>query len=101
MAESGRIGRNGEIDETGSSKLQIPDGIRGVEDPEALQEERTFVSAVFDTVGALVIVLDHEGRIVRFNRACQLISGFSIDEARGAFIRDSSWMCEMPRSFEV
>ena len=35
----------------------------------ALQEERNVVSAILDTVGALVVVLDREGRIVRFNRA--------------------------------
>src|SRR5580693_4554809 len=38
---------------------------------EELQEERNVVSAIFDTVGALIIVLDREGRIVRFNRACE------------------------------
>ena len=38
----------------------------------ALQQERNVVSAILDTVGALVAVLDPEGRIVRFNRACEL-----------------------------
>ena len=42
---------------------------------EALQEERNVVSAILDTVGALVVVLDPDGRIVRFNRACERSTG--------------------------
>jgi two-component system CheB/CheR fusion protein len=55
---------------------------------EALQEERNVVSAIFDTVGALVIVLDQEGRIVRFNRACEQMTGYSVDDARGTCVWD-------------
>ena len=43
---------------------------------EALQEERNFASAVLDTVGTLVLVLDPDGRIVRFNRACERTTGY-------------------------
>jgi PAS domain S-box-containing protein len=50
---------------------------------EALAEERDFVSAVLDTAGAFVIVLDREGRITRFNRACQEITGYSATEVLG------------------
>src|SRR5580698_5886012 len=46
----------------------------------ALQEERNFASAVVDTVGALVLVLDPHGRIVRFNRACEIAAGYSSNE---------------------
>ncbi len=55
---------------------------------EALQEERNVVSAIFDTVGALVIVLDREGRIVRFNRACEQMTGYSIEKSLGHCIWD-------------
>jgi two-component system CheB/CheR fusion protein len=55
---------------------------------EALQEERNVVSAIFDTVGALVIVLDREGRIVRFNRACEQMTGYSVKESTGNCIWD-------------
>ena len=54
----------------------------------ALQRERNVVSAILDTVGALVTVLDPEGRIVRFNRACELTTGYSLDEVRGRHIWD-------------
>ena len=37
----------------------------------ALEKERSFVSAILDTVAALVVVLDTKGRIVRFNHACE------------------------------
>lgn len=49
----------------------------------ALTVERNFVSAVLDTMSALVLVLDTSGRIVRFNRACEEISGYSFAELAG------------------
>lgn len=55
---------------------------------EALQAERNFVSAILDTAGALVVVLDREGRIVRFNRACERVTGYSADEVMGRAIWD-------------
>ena len=50
---------------------------------EALEAERSFISAVVDTAGALVVVLDPEGRIVRFNRACETTTGYSAAEVLG------------------
>ena len=52
----------------------------------ALHRERNFVSGILDTVGALVTVLDQDGRIVRFNRACELTTGYSFEEVRGRCI---------------
>ena len=49
----------------------------------ALTVERNFVTAVLDTISALVLVLDTAGRIVRFNRACESISGYSFGELVG------------------
>ncbi len=48
-----------------------------------LREERDFASAVLDGTPAPVLVLTPEGRIVRFNRSCQQVSGYSIEEVRG------------------
>lgn len=53
---------------------------------EELKKERDLTSAVLDIVGAQVVVLDREGRIVRFNRACELLSGYSFQEVRGKHI---------------
>ena len=50
---------------------------------EALRKERDFSAAVLETAGALVVVLDKEGRITRFNRACEAISGYSVAEVSG------------------
>lgn len=50
---------------------------------EALRRERDFTSAVVDTAGALVIVLDLKGRIMRFNRECERVTGYSAAEAQG------------------
>jgi PAS domain S-box-containing protein len=47
-----------------------------------LLEERNFIAAVLDTAGALVIVLDREGKIVRFNRACERMTGYPFDEVK-------------------
>ncbi|MBD1807108.1 PAS domain S-box protein [Microcoleus sp. FACHB-SPT15] len=48
----------------------------------ALKKERNFISAVIDTSSALVVVLDPQGRIVRFNTACEQTTGYSFDEVR-------------------
>ena len=55
---------------------------------ENLKKERDFVSTVLDTVGAIVLVLDRDGRIARFNRACELVSGYSLEEVQGRFVWD-------------
>jgi PAS domain S-box-containing protein len=49
---------------------------------EELKRERNFVSAVLDTAGALVVVLDPEGHILRCNRACEKITGYKFPEIR-------------------
>ncbi|PQJ26958.1 hypothetical protein BSZ35_18740 [Salinibacter sp. 10B] len=51
---------------------------------EELLRERNFVNSVLDTVGALVMVLDREGRILRVNDECEAVTGYSADELRGS-----------------
>src|SRR3989339_362695 len=53
---------------------------------DALKKERNFSSAVLDTVGALVIVLDRQGRIVSFNKTCEYITGYSVKEVFSKYI---------------
>ena len=55
---------------------------------EALKKERDFSSAVIGTVGSLVVVLDRQGRIVGFNKACEKTTGYSFDEVTGKFLWD-------------
>jgi len=46
-------------------------------------KERDFNSAVLSTTSALVVVLDRQGRIVRFNRACEKLTGYLFTEVEG------------------
>ena len=49
---------------------------------EALNQERNFVTTVLDTASAIVMILDPEGRIVRFNRSCEKISGYLLTDVQ-------------------
>ncbi len=53
-----------------------------------LQRERDFTSAVVDTAGALIIVMDSGGRIVRFNAACERLTGYLQHEVIGRHFFD-------------
>jgi PAS domain S-box-containing protein len=55
---------------------------------EALQREQKFASAILDVVGALVMVLDCQGNVVRFNQTCEHLTGYSFDEVKGKQIWD-------------
>ena len=51
----------------------------------ALRAERNFTNAVLENAGTLVVVLDREGRILRFNRVCEILSGYDSAEAEGRY----------------
>lgn len=53
-----------------------------------LVAERNFMSAILETAGALVVVLDPLGRIVRFNRACEQTTHYSFEEVKGQHFWD-------------
>jgi PAS domain S-box-containing protein len=46
----------------------------------SLKQERDFTVAVLDTAAALVVVLDPEGKIIRFNRECERVTGYYYEE---------------------
>jgi len=48
-----------------------------------LREERDFAEGLIETAQAIVLVLDTEGRIVRFNRYLEEISGHRLEEVQG------------------
>jgi diguanylate cyclase (GGDEF)-like protein/PAS domain S-box-containing protein len=54
-----------------------------------LRAERDFVDAVLDVAGSLVLVLDRQGRIVRFNRACEATTGYRLAEVEGTAFWES------------
>ncbi|MCY2925538.1 MAG: PAS domain S-box protein [Planctomycetota bacterium] len=49
----------------------------------ALRRERDFIDRVLATADVLVVVLDPQGRIVRFNQACQALTGYRFEDVRG------------------
>ncbi|MEW6224754.1 MAG: diguanylate cyclase [Chloroflexota bacterium] len=53
-----------------------------------LRGERRFVDGVLDVAGSLVLVLDPSGTVVRFNAACEQLSGYRADEVMGHPIWD-------------
>ena len=50
---------------------------------EALQHERDFAESLIETAQAIVLVLDPEGRIVRFNPFMEQFSGYRLAEVQG------------------
>jgi diguanylate cyclase (GGDEF)-like protein/PAS domain S-box-containing protein len=50
---------------------------------DELTAERTFVDTVLEIAGSLICVFDPDGRFLRFNRACELISGYTSEEVIG------------------
>lgn len=49
----------------------------------ALEAQRNFVTAVLDTAPSLIVVLDRDGRVVNWNRACETLTGRTVDDVRG------------------
>ncbi|MBC9785453.1 response regulator [Heliobacterium chlorum] len=47
------------------------------------RQEKDFITTVLDTSGALVLVTERQGRIVRFSRACEEVSGYTFAEVQG------------------
>lgn len=68
----------------GDAEVALLEDITGLKQTEVeLARERDFVRIVFDTADALIMVLDLEGRIQRWNQACQRVTGYHEAEVRG------------------
>jgi PAS domain S-box-containing protein len=50
---------------------------------EQLRAERNFVDAILDTAAPLILVLDSDARLVRFNKACEDAAGWTQAELVG------------------
>ncbi|MCK2148102.1 PAS domain S-box protein [Marinobacter alexandrii] len=57
-----------------------------------VRELRDFNAALFSSAGAIMAVLDREGRIVRFNQAAEIATGYSAEELDGKL----GWECLAP-----
>lgn len=64
----------------------------------ALHTEQEFLAAVIDQISVLVVVIDLKGKIVRFNRACEAITGYSFEEVKGKSYWD---LCLIPQPVEA
>jgi two-component system CheB/CheR fusion protein len=57
-----------------------------------LQQERNFIDAILNTIAALVMVVDPEGRLVRANAACSATTGYDFAE----FVGKADWQALIP-----
>ena len=53
--------------------------------PGMPQNDLKFLRSVFSEVGALLLILDQDGRICCFNHACERLTGYTAAEAEGKF----------------
>jgi|GEM_PF-2108962 PAS domain S-box-containing protein len=74
------LGKDGKLAELLCVGNDITD-LKAIE--AALKSERDFASAIFETAGALALVFDRDGGIVRFNRTCELVTGYGHGEVIG------------------
>ena len=80
---------NQQIADQPEVETQLQHQIKERQQVEAqLQAERGFIGAVLDTVDTLIVVFDRNGRIVRFNRVCEVLAGYSFDEVKNKLFWD-------------
>ncbi len=65
----------------GSELEQLLRTRQGVE--QVLNVERSFSASVLNSIGVMVLVLDTAGRLIRFNRASEALSGLKLSDAIG------------------
>jgi PAS domain S-box-containing protein len=58
-----------------------------------LMQERNFSNAVLDTLASLIMVIDPDGRMVHFNKACETLTGYDFAELVGT----ADWWKLVPR----
>jgi len=54
----------------------------------AIQHERQFSERILDTAGELIVVLNSKGEIYRFNKTCELLSGYYFSEIKAKHVWD-------------
>lgn len=77
---------NLELERTNKKILEL---YREIESKNSeLNAERDFLSTVLQTVACLVVILDQEGKVKRFNNTCEQLTGYSFEEVRGRSVWD-------------
>jgi len=77
-----------------------------VETQIEIQQEKLLSERILDTAGELIIVLNEEGKICRFNKKCELVSGYRFEELDDRYAWDvllphENISCEKRRFFEM
>lgn len=65
------------------SLTQLVSRKRLAETEARLQREHEFSDAILATSAALMLVVNAAGDIVRFNRSCEILTGYQLEEVRG------------------
>lgn len=55
---------------------------------ETVLKEKVFSEAMLDSIPGIFVLFDHSGRILRWNRVFEVLSGYSADEIAGMHPRD-------------
>ncbi|MBD1826736.1 PAS domain S-box protein [Microcoleus vaginatus GB1-A2] len=53
---------------------------------EQLEQQRDFTDTILNTARALVVVVNRSGKIIRFNQACEQITGYTAAEAQDKYV---------------
>jgi len=64
----------------------------------ALEQERRFTAAVFDSVPGLLYLYDAEGHLLRWNKQHEILTGYSSEELRTMTLLD--WYKDSPEDIE-
>jgi PAS domain S-box-containing protein len=68
--------------------LQLVNVTDRVKTEEKAILDKNFTDAVLQSANALVVVLDKKGQILRFNKACEELTGYDFEEVENTFIWD-------------
>ncbi len=68
---------------------------------ERLRKSRNFAESLFNAAPGIVLILDTEGRIVRFNPYMEMVSGYSLKDTRGQYWVDVFSPEEGSKDFSV
>ncbi|MFW6026376.1 MAG: sensor domain-containing diguanylate cyclase, partial [Candidatus Woesearchaeota archaeon] len=53
-----------------------------------IREQRNFLSSILETQSGLVVVINKEGEIIKFNKASEKLTGYSLEEVQGENLFD-------------
>lgn len=67
---------------------------------ETLLEQSKYLSTILDTASILVVKLGLQGKIVEFNRACELTTGYLFDQVKDKYVWDVLMIAQEVKIFQ-